>query len=1298
MNRLVLVLAFLAAAVPARADIIYVPSQYPTIQQGIDAAVAGDIVMVAPGTYVEETNLKAGVVVQGAGEGLSTIDGGGDAGDVVRAIGNAITSDTKLKGFTITGALNGGGMPGGGGVFCNSGARPEITNCRISGNDCGIALWNGSVAYIANNVIADNTYFGVSTGSDATVVNNTIHNCRIGFSDDSGYGPVFMNNIVTGCSMYGVYGPGGGTPPALTYNDVWHNAVNYHQATPGIGSDSLAPVYTDSAGRDFHLQAGSPCIDAGNPAPQYNDPDGTRNDMGAYGGPGAVSNLPAVTSLVPARNALDVSVATSALAGFSVPMDPATLSAASFRMYSQLTGWRFGAVTYDSVGHVAELDPDEELRPGELVTAELTNAVRSSGGDSFPGCLWQFFSAAGGGSGRFANPATVPTHSGANNIITADFNRDGDIDLAVVNFGAGDIAILLGQGNGGFDTFAFYALGAEPEAACAGDFDSDSILDIAVAVSGSNHVAVLLGNGDGTFAAPVTCPTGLNPFGLCAADLNLDGVLDLASSCAGDDRVALLLGNGNGTFASATYCSTGTAPWAVASADFNNDGWPDLITANSVSNNVSLLLGRGDGTFVPAADFAAGRSPAAVVAGDLNADGSVDVAVANQNADSISVLMGDGQGGLGTGTRYADPGEPTGLALADLNGDGALDLASANTTGLGRAVVFLNNGRGAFAPGTRYQAGADAASVTAGDFDSDGDLDLAVANYGSDDVSVLLNEEALAITALVPGQYEIGAPDTTLVSAGFNLPLDPSTLDSTSFLVRGARTGLRHGAVSYDSAAHVAWFDPAADFMTGEPVVATLTKAIRGSNGTYLGGFGWTFTTAIPFASSGTFAAQNAFPTGSEPRGLVCADFDADGDVDIVTTSNSPAAAALLRNNGDGTFAAPSYTTVNDDPIAVFAADFDSDHDVDLAVFHNEPGTSHLEILKNDGSGTFANAGTYVPATLGQYISGADFDGDGDVDIVVTDGMGSQNNVRVMTNNGSGTLTGPASYSAGSWAHGVAALDVDNDGDFDIACCNQGNDNVSVLYNDGSGTFSRLANFTAMAGPEALYANDLNGDGRADLAVVSTSIASVAILLNNGNGGYYAPATYSIPSAAHTIEDGDFDGDGDIDLGVASDNGTSAYVLLNNGDGTFGTAASYATGSGTWTIGIADFDRDGALDLATTNYSANNVSILLATGLGVSTQPYTVHRASFTVSPNPFRGRLSINCKLPTADGKLRIYDVQGCLVRSFSQSSLVNRHSSMSVVWDGTDSRGARVAPGLYFVTLASGNSRTSAKVVLSR
>ncbi len=1296
MNRLVLVVVFLATAVPASADIINVPGQYPTIQQGIAAAVSGDIVLVAPGRYVEEIQLKAGVVVRGAGEDKSIIDGGGDAGDVVSAIGNSIRNDTKLQGFTVMGAANGGGLPGGACVFCNSGAAPEIFNCRMESSDAGIALWNGSNAFIHNNVICHNTYDGFSTGSGATFVNNTVVSNRIGVSDNSGYGPIIMNNVITANRLYGVYGPSGGQGPVLTYNDVWNNAANYYQATPGVGSDSLNPRYVDTVACDFHLGPGSPCIDYGNPAPEYNDPDGTRNDMGAYGGPGAVSNLPTITSLVPARNALAVPITTLALAGFNVPMDSATFSNTAFRMHSQLTGWHYGGIRYDTTSRVAEFEPDDELWPGEQVTVELTDGIRSAGGDTFPGCLWQFTTAVGGGSGRFSDTVQSPVNANPTAIAAADLADEGPCDLVVAEDGPGQVSIYLGF-HGGFSHLGDYSTGAGTRAVCCAAFDNGEDLDIAAANGTAGTVSILKGQGGGGFDPAVNYPCSGFPSDIAAADVDLDGDIDLVVPLFDADSVAVLLNSGDGTFGAPLRYACGDGPTAVGVGDLDNDGRPDLVITNSIDNNFASLLNTGKGNFAKHGVYSAGSGTSAIRLGDFNEDGTLDAAVTGTTANYVSVFTGDGAGGFSGRHDYTTGASARQVVAADLNADGHLDLAVANKDA-NTVSVLLGTGTGSFGTAVNWTPANDPLGLVYGDVDNDGDLDLVAASYTTSKLTALLNDNALLVRGAEPLPYSASAPDTTWVSAGFNLPLDPSTLDSSSFLVRGARTGLRHGTVSYDSLGHTAWLDPASNFMTGEPVVATLTKSIRGGNGTTLAGFNWTFSTAIPSASGGAFATQNAYPTGSEPRGFACADFDGDGDVDIVTTCNSPAAVALLRNNGDGTFASPSYTSVNGDPIAVFAADFDSDGNVDLAVFHNEPGTSHMEILKNDGTGTFTNAGTYVPATLGQYISGADFNGDGAVDIVVTDGWGSQDNVKVMTNNGSGTFSVPASYSAGSWAHGVAALDVDGDGDFDIACCNQGNSNVSVLYNDGSGLFSRMADFTAVAGPEALYANDLNADGRADIAVVSTSTASVAVLLNNGTGGFGAPVAYPVPSAAHTIEGGDFDGDGDIDLSVASNNGTAAYVLLNNGDGTFGTAASYTTGSGTWTIGTADFNSDGALDLATTNYSSNNVSILLATGLGLSGSPFFVPRSSLTVFPCPFRNSLRINCKLQTADCKLRIYDAQGRLVRSFGQSTLVTRQSSMSVTWDARDNTGREVAPGLYFVTLESGTDRTSTKVVLSR
>ena len=102
-----------------------------------------------------------------------------------------------------------------------------------------------------------------------------------------------MNNIVVnnkgmGGIVYYVFGNDG----EILYNDVWNNSKNYfdnHTGSsfspdPGTGEISADPRFADAV---YRLAEGSPCIDTGHPGAQYNDPDGTRNDMGAYGGPEA---------------------------------------------------------------------------------------------------------------------------------------------------------------------------------------------------------------------------------------------------------------------------------------------------------------------------------------------------------------------------------------------------------------------------------------------------------------------------------------------------------------------------------------------------------------------------------------------------------------------------------------------------------------------------------------------------------------------------------------------------------------------------------------------------------------------------------------------------------------------------------------------------------------------------------------------------------------------------------------------------------------------------------------------------
>ncbi len=1278
------------------AIVIHVPGDYPTIQQGIDAANPGDIVMVAPGTYYEEITLKADVAVIGTGEGLSIIDGGGNQGDVVKAIGNAITNNTKFQGFTVRGA-NYGGMPGGGGIFCNSGASPEICNNRVEGNSTGIATWNGSAPFIHNNVVVDNTYTGIDISSKPDVINNTVAGNSNGIYDSGGYGPVIMNNIVTGNSSRGMGCVNNSCPTDFSYNDVWGNSQNYYNCSPGPGDISADPMYVDEPNGDYHLQAGSPCIDSGNPAPAYNDPDGTRNDMGAYGGPGAAVTTPQVSLTIPSQNELNIQYTADVSAVFTVDMDASTLTPLTFKLNGSLAGSYSGIVTYDSSAKMVTIDPADDFRCGEIVSAVLTKDIQSIYGDSLAGYVWQFTAKAAGGSAVYATPVNYGAASNPNSVITGDFDLDGNLDLGAVNENSNNVSILSGNGDGTFGSATNYPVGTSPYALCAGDFDGDGDLDLAAANGGSNNVSVLLGNGDGTFGIANNYPAGGVPNAICSGDFNSDGDLDLAVANASSNNISILPGNGNGTFGSAINYPVGTSPYALCAGDFDGDGDLDLAAANGGSNNVSVLLGNGDGAFGLAVNYSAGTSPRSLCAGDFNGDGNLDLAAANSGSNNASVLSGTGDGTFGPPTNYPVGSIPYAVCTSDFDGDGYLDLAVSNGNS-DNISVLPGNSDGSFGGANNYPCGDNPRSIAGGDFDGDGDIDLGTANYNTADLSILLNENALLVVLTDPSQYQLQVPKSTNVSGTFNMDLNAPTINASTVILFGAQTGPHLGAIDYDSVTSTATLDPLIDFIDGEVVTAILTKEIQASNGVYLKGFSWDFSAAITAASDGTFSNRHDYSTGIQPRGLYAGDFDADADIDLAVTANSGYIYVFL-NNGDGTFSSPASYACSLEPIALYGADLDWDGDIDLAIINNRPGSANLDILKNNGIGAFSLTASYALSVMGNSISGADFDSDGDVDLVLSSYWGSADNVYVMSNNGNGTFSGPDIYTAGTWAHGLMAKDVDNDGDVDIAVVNSGNNNVSILSNDGDGSFPDLANYPVGSSPNSVYVNDFNGDGYADIATANYGGNNITVILNNGNGTFSSPADYPTGSSAREIAGGDFDGDGDIDLTVSIGNADSVAVVLNNGDGTFAGPTAYQVGSYPWGIQSADFDLDGALDIACANYSSNSITILFNTGEAVAENKGNSVGSFLQLYPNPFRLTTVIRFQISDIDQKptLKIYDITGRLVKDFACLAFNAPHPAL-ITWDGTDNLLRKIPNGVYFCRLGTSEFTLTKQIVKIR
>jgi hypothetical protein len=223
-------------------------------------------------------------------------------------------------------------------------------------------------------------------------------------------------------------------------------------------------------------------------------------------------------------------------------------------------------------------------------------------------------------------------------VAVGDFDSDGNLDLAVANNYSNDMSVLLGNGDGTFQTARTFPAGRAPASVAVGDFNGDGRLDLA-GTSFDANVNVFLGNGDGSFQSARNFGVGANPSSVAVGDFNGDGFLDLA--VASRDGVTVLLGNGDGSFQTGRNFLAGTLCSAVAVGDVNGDGRLDLIVV--FTSGVRVLLGNGDGSFqTPPVSYIVGASASAAAVADLNGDGLPDLAVTDPRSGAVSILLNDG--------------------------------------------------------------------------------------------------------------------------------------------------------------------------------------------------------------------------------------------------------------------------------------------------------------------------------------------------------------------------------------------------------------------------------------------------------------------------------------------------------------------------------------------------------------------------------------------------------------------------------------------------------------------------------
>jgi len=359
----------------------------------------------------------------------------------------------------------------------------------------------------------------------------------------------------------------------------------------------------------------------------------------------------------------------------------------------------------------------------------------------------------------FAAAATIRVGSGPFDLVVADFNNNGNKDVAVANSDSSDVTVLWGNGNGTFlDPGVTYAVGNFPVAIAAGQLTNDTNLDLVTANDGSFNLSILMGTGSGaSFNGPTNSDAGGSPEAVALGDFNNDGKTDVATAELFDDTVTVRLGNkdATGTFGLAFSTDELGSPFGLAAANLLGDSNLDLVVALNDLSMVAVLTGNGDGTFAapdctadptPAGCYPVGTSPAGVALADLNNDLKLDIIVANEDSDDVSVLLNNGDGTFGPATSL-DAGVlsfPEVVRVADFNGDGKRDIVCA-LSGADAVAVFRGKGDGTFEAADVFDTGGTSPfSVAVADVNDDQQprsLSMKV-RHPRDEISVALAAES----------------------------------------------------------------------------------------------------------------------------------------------------------------------------------------------------------------------------------------------------------------------------------------------------------------------------------------------------------------------------------------------------------------------------------------------------------------------------------------------------------------------------------------------------------------------------
>ncbi len=621
----------------------------------------------------------------------------------------------------------------------------------------------------------------------------------------------------------------------------------------------------------------------------------------------------------------------------------------------------------------------------------------------------------------FAPAQAVPVGPAPRSLVAADFDSDGAIELAVALFGATSIELMRWVG-GAFTPLASLPAAQSSAELTAANLDGDATPDLlALSTHGPTgyRLQVWLNSG-GVFSAPITYSLSGAPSALRATDLDGDGDVDVAVALHGSNAVWVFRNNGSGALALASTSTTAAQPSGVDALDVDSDGDLDLVVACDAGNQLGWLRNNGSTLFAPSQSLGFLAGCRRVVSVDWNADGVLDVAALGggrvhlyENTGATLVYFLGAPFGVDQAGRFG---------ALDLDADGRPELVLTDSIA-GHALVAdpqeLLEARSTWHPSV--SGGTDFALA---DFDGDGLRDIVMTAASSDGVSVRRGSASFGFSGLT--SYSIGTFASAVAVADFDGD------GRRDFVVTANNT----------SRAHV-------------------------------------------FLGSGalTFSAQPPLDTGISPESVAAADFDGDGRADFATANGGSNDVSVVLASPGGGFQPPLSYPIGQRPARITAADIDRNGSVDLVL--SCPLSDEFALLRGAPGGGFAPVQRFATGDVPMGITTADFDGDGDLDVAVACLSSTVGRVALHTQLAGGGFAPAQLVDVGAGVNTVCAADFDGDGDKDLAAVAFARNRVALLRND-AGSFTWTHSFGVGPQPLVVRASDLERDSDFDLVVLNS--------------------------------------------------------------------------------------------------------------------------------------------------------------------------------------------------------------------